>query len=204
MQPDYFGLLENVILEIDNVPSEVQHVFTELQNSNTEIISIENRTKSYDIQLRKLMRIDTNPLTTKRTTHNPVEKLLPLETTTEFPELTPEELQEQIHLTNNLAKNVISIEDQVKLYNKVQDEYTRANVLSQERIDWTEKITEMLDKHIKKLDSELLKLEDGDISISTPLPISVYNTPAAEPVYVAPTRSAVIDTPVPVVTSILY
>lgn len=203
MQPDYFGLLENVILEIDNVPSEVQHVFTELQTSNTEIISFENRTKSYDIQLRKLMRADTLPLTTKRTTHNPVEKLVPLETTTEFPELTPDEIQEQINLTYDLAKNVISNDDQVKLYNQVQEEYTRATILSQERIELTEKITEMLDKHIKKLDSELLKLEDGDVSVSTPIPTSVYTTPAAEPTYVPPSRSAVLDTPVPIVTSIL-
>jgi hypothetical protein len=111
------------------MPSEVQHVLTELATTNTELLAIENRAKILDISLRKLMRNDTNPLYDNR------------RVAIDFPEDEDQVLPSIQKLASGIIKGS---EEQVKIYNQIQEEYRRSKEIMAERIELVERIQDLV------------------------------------------------------------
>jgi hypothetical protein len=113
--------------------------------------------------------------------------------------------EELLPSLQSLAQSMIDdLPDALKIYEQIQEDFTRSKELAAERVEMVDKVRDMVEKHLKRLTQELEKLEDLDPNLaSTPaaiMPTPVASTPSTADLarLKAPyTKSSVADTPLP-------
>ncbi|KAI8895052.1 hypothetical protein BC833DRAFT_602576 [Globomyces pollinis-pini] len=153
--PDYCTLLEDFIPSIDNLPSELSYVFSEFSNTSQDLIACDNRIKSNDSKLRKLIKSTNTVLINDQLVD---QNVLSIES---------ENHQETLDLLKSHSKIIIGDHPELlPLYDKVQEDYTTATALYDNRLELIDRIKDLLDKHIKRLSMDLEKLENPDLAVN--------------------------------------
>jgi inhibitor of growth protein 3 len=132
---DYTEFLEDFLPSIDNIPSEIQHVMNELLAKDTELHSLLDNISKLDRSLSKLMRSGPNPAMK----HSSV----PGDPT-------------DLAIAKEFAYEAVKpVPEQLAIYNEIETLYDTCRDLVSDKIHLSDRIKETLDRHLKKLCSEL-------------------------------------------------
>lgn len=167
---DYLTILEDYLLSVDNLPSEIQHVLNELRNTNPEINALETRIHQQDCALRKLIR---------NSSQKP-EDIKPQNIPTDLPDA------ELLPVLQEMASNMLQdTPDHLKIYTQVEEEYAKSKELANNRVELIERVLDMMEKHIKRLEAELEKVDD-EIPSSSTVAATPGNVPTTAPIFATP------------------
>lgn len=132
---DYTGFLEDFLPTIDNIPGEVQHVMNELLAKDTELHSLLDTIRKLDQNLGKLMKSGPNP-------------------SFSLPELP--ETAEPLEKAKAFAyESVQSVPEQLGIYIEIENLYDQCKDLVSDKVQLVERIKDTLDRHLRKLNTEL-------------------------------------------------
>ncbi|KAJ3053940.1 hypothetical protein HK097_003013 [Rhizophlyctis rosea] len=169
---DYVEYLEDFLASIENLPKEVIHLFTELKVKDIDLHTIRARLHVKEGRLTKMIKSGNSSSSSSR--HRASRGMDP--SIGEKASISREVMAfSSSSIASYLQGGTASLSDEaLRLYDEIQQDFVDCEGIVADKLNLVEKISQMLDRHLTRLDNDLSRMEEADASTSTPNSSSSY------------------------------